>query len=62
MKQDVLKHAVSGSPKRVSTRDAPDVAGEDADAGAGYFTMRSSFLLLRESLIQISASYKIWFV
>ena len=62
MKQDVLKHAVSGAPKRVPTRDEPDVADEDGDAGAGYFTMRSSFLLLRESFIQISASYKTWFV
>ena len=64
MKHDVLKHAVSGGPpKSVPTSDAPDAADPDAAAvGAGYFTMRSSFLLLRESLIQISASYNTWFV
>ena len=64
MKHDVLKHAVSGGPKSVSTSDAPDAFRPDAAAaaGAGYFTMRSSFLLLRESLIQISASYRTWFV
>lgn len=58
-----MKHVSSG-PKSVPTSVAPEAAVVEADAGAGagYFTMRSSFLLLRESLIQISASYKIWFV
>ena len=72
MKQDAPKHAVSGGPKRAPTRDPPE-RGEDPDAAvgaavaaaaawAGYFTMRSSFLLLRASLIQTSASYRTWFV